>query len=102
MIRYHSAALFAYLSAAMYSALRSVFVRACGDLAHKKLKLLIPERCDACIDPERGYNQMGHDICIMMTFAQQIQLFLPEVSRMNLTGNRLLFRFSTRYRDRSY
>ena len=69
-----------YHSSTMYSALRSVFARACGEVGLKKLKQIMPEYCDACLNPELEANQMAHNICMGLTFAEQIQTFLPEVS----------------------
>ena len=59
--------------------LRGIFVRCITQLTDRKLREYIEQHCFGCREPECAMNQMAHDICMMMSWEDQLIEFLPDI-----------------------
>lgn len=59
--------------------LRELYINGIASLAERKLQNYIETHCLACVTPDCGLNQAGHDLCMMMSWDEQIRSFLPKI-----------------------
>ena len=76
---------------------RDLFIRSVSKLAERKLQKYIEENCDGCFDRTWQKTQVRlHNICIMMSWADQLIVFLPDVLK-KLTMVEVTSAFETTY-----
>lgn len=63
----------------MLTLLRELYIRGVATLGARKLQEYIDTNCLACVEPDCGLNQAGHNICLMMGVDEQVRRYLPDI-----------------------
>lgn len=94
-------------TAPLLAMLHDIFIRSVSKLADQMLQEYIDQNCVGCKnDAVRLKNPLAHDICIMMSWSDQVINFLPDILKklkvktimptFTMTFNRIRPKFNTR------
>ena len=57
--------------------LHDLFVEACAETVEAPFRNLLMKECWGCLNPSCAYNEMAHDVCLVMPAEKQTMFFLP-------------------------